>query len=96
MGVPSIGAINIVSVPEGRFLTPEAIAQMRDPAHGPTLIEHDPLPQLEAVAAGAPDESQIAEEPAPEPAQEPVQEPDSVLLRARALGYEAQRPSTPW
>jgi hypothetical protein len=90
IGGASIGTVNIVSVPEGRFLTPEAIAQMRDPGHGPTLIECDPSPQLEA--AGAPDESQIAEaaiapEPALEPAQEPAEEPDSVLLRARALGY---------
>lgn len=93
MSGAAITSINIVSVPENHFVTPERLAAMRAPGHELALIEHAPAPQLDVISAGAPDESQIAEaatepEPASEPAQEPAQEPDSVLQRARALGYE--------
>jgi hypothetical protein len=92
IGGASIKTVNVISVPENHFFTPEMLDRMRAPG----LIEHAPVPQLDVVPAGAPesapDEPQIADaaeepEPAPEPPIEPEPAPDSVMQRARALGY---------
>jgi hypothetical protein len=43
-----IGSVNIISIPSGRFLAPEEIAKLQEPA---PVIEHGPQPEPERFMA---------------------------------------------
>lgn len=88
---PGDVTINVLTIPEGRFLTPEQMATGYD--WGKEMAAAETVIETELIEHMPPAKPEPVAEPEPEPIAAPVQpELDPVMKRAMEMGYKPLPP----